>query len=173
VNDEHAAAISATAGRPIAAGDVELWVEQRGAGPDVLLLAGLSDPAEAWSFQLDGLADRYRLTAFDNRGAGRSPLPPAGFTVRDMADARDLAPAAMLACSHDIHNRGPMVDQTQHFSGPDARRGGRRHLLTPAPPRRGSTSPTTPASQTRPAAAPARLLPRHHSPPPRPPLRRA
>src|SRR5215213_9484675 len=80
------AAISNTTGGPIVAGDVELWVEQRGAGPDVLLLAGLSDPAEAWSFQLDGLADRYRLTAFDNRGAGRSPLPPEGFTVSDMAD---------------------------------------------------------------------------------------
>jgi pimeloyl-ACP methyl ester carboxylesterase len=52
----------------------------------VLLIAGLSDPAEAWTFQLDGLADRYRLTAFDNRGAGRSPLPPEGFTVADMAD---------------------------------------------------------------------------------------
>ena len=71
---------------PIAAGDVELWVEQRGAGPDVLLIAGLSDPAEAWTVQLDGLADRYRLIAFDNRGAGRSPLPPDNFTVGDMAD---------------------------------------------------------------------------------------
>src|SRR5215213_2478457 len=62
------AAISNTTGGPIVAGDVELWVEQRGAGPDVLLLAGLSDPAEAWTFQLDGLSDRYRLTAFDSRG---------------------------------------------------------------------------------------------------------
>jgi pimeloyl-ACP methyl ester carboxylesterase len=71
---------------PIKAGDVELWVERRGAGPDVLLIAGLSDPAEAWQPQLDGLSDRYRLTAFDNRGAGRSPLPPEGFTVPGMAD---------------------------------------------------------------------------------------
>ncbi len=61
---------------PIKAGDVELWVEQRGSGPDVLLIAGLSDPAEAWQPQLDGLSDRYRITAFDNRGSGRSPLPP-------------------------------------------------------------------------------------------------
>lgn len=37
-------------------------------------------------FQLEGLADRYHLTAFDNRGAGRSPLPREGITVRDMAD---------------------------------------------------------------------------------------
>jgi pimeloyl-ACP methyl ester carboxylesterase len=71
---------------PVSIGDTELWVEQRGTGPDVLLIAGLSDPAEAWTFQLEGLSDQYRLTAFDNRGAGRSPMPPEGFTVQDMAD---------------------------------------------------------------------------------------
>lgn len=67
-------------------GDVDLWVERRGDGPDVLLIAGLSDPAEAWQFQLEGLADRYRLTAFDNRGAGRTPLPGGPLSVESMAD---------------------------------------------------------------------------------------
>jgi pimeloyl-ACP methyl ester carboxylesterase len=65
---------------------VGLWVERRGHGPDVLLIAGLGDPAEAWQPQLDGLADRYRLTAFDNRGAGRTPLPEEPLTVPRMAD---------------------------------------------------------------------------------------
>jgi pimeloyl-ACP methyl ester carboxylesterase len=65
-----------------------LYVERRGHGPEVLLIAGLGDPAEAWTAQLDGLADRWRLTAFDNRGVGRSPLPPEGepFDVAAMAD---------------------------------------------------------------------------------------
>jgi pimeloyl-ACP methyl ester carboxylesterase len=80
-------------------GDAELWVEQRGDGPDVLLLAGLSDPAEAWTFQLDALAERYRVTAFDNRGAGRSPLPPDGFTVTGFADD-----AAALVRALDIEH---------------------------------------------------------------------
>ncbi len=71
---------------PVDTGDGELWVERRGEGPDVLLIAGLSDPAEAWQFQLDGLADRYRLTAFDNRGAGRTPLPEGPLSVELMAD---------------------------------------------------------------------------------------
>ncbi len=53
-------------------GGAELWFEQRGSGPDVFLIAGLSDPVEAWELQLAGLSDRYRVTAFDNRGAGRS-----------------------------------------------------------------------------------------------------
>ena len=64
----------------------ELWIEQRGEGSDVLLIAGLGDPAEAWQFQLDGLADHYRLTAFDNRGAGRTPLGDDPLTVAGMAD---------------------------------------------------------------------------------------
>lgn len=65
---------------------VDLWFEQRGEGPDVLLIAGLTDPAEAWAAQLAGLSDRYRVTAFDNRGSGRSPMIPEGFTVADTAD---------------------------------------------------------------------------------------
>ena len=56
-----------------ARGELDLWFERRGDGPDVLLIAGLGDPAEAWQLQLDGLADRYRVTAFDNRGVGRTP----------------------------------------------------------------------------------------------------
>lgn len=68
------------------AADVDLWFEQRGNGPDVLLIAGLTDPAEAWEAQLAGLSDRYRVTAFDNRGSGRSAMIPEGFTVADTAD---------------------------------------------------------------------------------------
>ena len=72
----------------VPAGDRALWVETRGAGPDVLLLGGLTDPVESWSFQLDALADRYRLIAFDNPGAGRSALPAEGkpFDVTTLAD---------------------------------------------------------------------------------------
>ncbi|WP_034241060.1 alpha/beta fold hydrolase, partial [Saccharomonospora iraqiensis] len=73
-------------GELIDVGRVELWTERRGQGPDVLLLAGLGDPAEAWGAQLDGLADRYRLTAFDNRGAGRTGLPEGPLSVPVLAD---------------------------------------------------------------------------------------
>ena len=73
-------------GEQIEAGDAELWVERHGHGPDILLIAGLGDPAEAWQPQLDGLADRYRLTAFDNRGAGRTPLPAGPLSAAGMAD---------------------------------------------------------------------------------------
>jgi pimeloyl-ACP methyl ester carboxylesterase len=73
-------------GEAIDTGHIELWTERRGQGPDVLLIAGLGDPAEAWQPQLDGLADRYLLTAFDNRGVGRTPLPEGRLSATTIAD---------------------------------------------------------------------------------------
>jgi len=73
-------------GNHVRAGDLDIWVEQVGRGPDVLLVGGLGDTVESWQFQLDGLADRYRLTAFDNRGAGRTALPPGPVTMAQIAD---------------------------------------------------------------------------------------
>jgi pimeloyl-ACP methyl ester carboxylesterase len=88
-------------GERIRVGDVELWVERRGEGPDVLLIAGLGDPAEAWQPQLDGLSDRYSVIAFDNRGAGRSPLPEGRLSAATMADdAGELLRALEIPSAH-------------------------------------------------------------------------
>jgi pimeloyl-ACP methyl ester carboxylesterase len=73
-------------GRYVKAGELEIWTEQAGEGPDVLLIGGLGDTVESWQFQLDGLAERYRMTAFDNRGAGRTAMPEGQPTVEAMAD---------------------------------------------------------------------------------------
>jgi pimeloyl-ACP methyl ester carboxylesterase len=73
-------------GEHVRAGDLDVWVEQVGQGPDVLLIGGLGDTVESWQFQLDGLADRYRMTAFDNRGAGRTAMPDGPVSVEAMAD---------------------------------------------------------------------------------------
>jgi pimeloyl-ACP methyl ester carboxylesterase len=78
--------ITTNAPRFVTANELEIYVEQVGQGPDVLLIGGLGDTVESWQFQLDGLADRYRLTAFDNRGAGRTPMPETPVTVEGMAD---------------------------------------------------------------------------------------
>jgi pimeloyl-ACP methyl ester carboxylesterase len=73
-------------GQHIPSGELDIWVEQVGTGPDVLLIGGLGDTVESWQFQLDGLADRYRLIAFDNRGAGRTVMPEDPVSVEVMAD---------------------------------------------------------------------------------------
>src|SRR3712207_2925474 len=73
-------------GSYIHAHDLDIWTERVGAGPDVLLIGGLGDTIESWQFQLDGLADRYRMIAFDNRGAGRTRMLGGPATVEAMAD---------------------------------------------------------------------------------------
>jgi pimeloyl-ACP methyl ester carboxylesterase len=78
--------ITTNAPRFVTANDLEIYVERVGQGAEVLLIGGLGDTVESWQFQLDGLADRYRLTAFDNRGAGRTPMPETPVTVQGMAD---------------------------------------------------------------------------------------
>ncbi len=67
----------------------------------MLLIGGLGDTVESWQFQLDGLADRYRLTAFDNRGAGRTPMPEGPLSVEAMADdAAAVLRGLDIPCAH-------------------------------------------------------------------------
>lgn len=80
------------------ANGIDIHVQQVGDGPDVLLIGGLGDTVEAWQFQLEGLAHRYRLTAFDNRGAGRTAMPEGPVSVEAMADD-----AAGVLRALDIH----------------------------------------------------------------------
>jgi pimeloyl-ACP methyl ester carboxylesterase len=102
-------------------GALDIWVERRGQGPDVLLIAGLGDPAEAWQYQLDGLADRYRLTAFDNRGMGRTPLPDGPLTVTTMADdAAELLRALEVPAAHVAgFSGGSMIAQELALRHPE------------------------------------------------------
>jgi pimeloyl-ACP methyl ester carboxylesterase len=88
-------------GEHVRAGDLDIWTEQVGEGPDVLLIGGLGDTVESWQFQLDGLADRYRLTAFDNRGAGRTAMPAGPVSVVTMAeDAAAVLRALDIPSAH-------------------------------------------------------------------------
>jgi pimeloyl-ACP methyl ester carboxylesterase len=64
---------------------IELFYEQEGNGPDVLLIAGLADEGACWVDQVAGLRDAYRLTTFDNRGVGRSGAPPGPYRIADFA----------------------------------------------------------------------------------------
>jgi pimeloyl-ACP methyl ester carboxylesterase len=88
-------------GEHVRAGDLDIWTEQVGQGPDVLLIGGLGDTVESWQFQLDGLRDRYRMTAFDNRGAGRTAMPDGPATVEAMADdAAAILDALAIRSAH-------------------------------------------------------------------------
>jgi pimeloyl-ACP methyl ester carboxylesterase len=94
-------------GHSITANGLEIYVEQAGQGPDVLLIGGLGDTVESWQFQLDGLADRYRLTAFDNRGAGRTAMPegPVSDAAVRSSYGSNHARLARIKAAYDPANR--------------------------------------------------------------------
>ena len=108
-------------GRHIRAGGLDIWTEQVGDGPDVLLIGGAGDTIESWQFQLDGLADRYRLTAFDNRGAGRTAMPDGPVTVEMMADdAAGVLDALGITSTHVAgFSGGSIVAQGLALRRPD------------------------------------------------------
>jgi pimeloyl-ACP methyl ester carboxylesterase len=108
-------------GEAINTGDTELWTERRGHGPDVLLIAGLGDPAEAWQPQLDGLSDRYLLTAFDNRGVGRTPLPEGRLSPTTMADdAAALLRTLEVPSAHVVgYSMGSAIAQEMALRHPE------------------------------------------------------
>lgn len=57
-----------------------------GAGPDLVLLHGLSGDLAFWHpTVISGLASRWRVTLLDLRGHGRSGRPATGYTTRDLA----------------------------------------------------------------------------------------
>ena len=61
-------------GEPINANGNEIWTERRGQGATSCSSRGSATPPRRGS-QLDGLSERYLLTAFDNRGAGARRCP--------------------------------------------------------------------------------------------------
>jgi len=68
----------------------------------VLLVNGVGDDLEGWMMQVAPLvAAGLRVIAFDNRGVGRSSMPPGPYSSREMAaDTKALADALGLTTFH-------------------------------------------------------------------------
>lgn len=65
---------------------IDLHYEDEGSGPPVLLIPGLGGHSGIWVLQRKALSPQYRVLSLDNRGAGRSDVPPGPYTVRQMAE---------------------------------------------------------------------------------------
>lgn len=87
-------------------GDIELAVFECGdpAGPPILLVHGWPDTHALWYRVAELLSPRYRVIAFDNRGAGGSTVPRAGAAYRIEELAADIrAVAAAVAPGERVH----------------------------------------------------------------------
>ncbi len=75
---------------------LNLYYQQKGQGPDVMLIHGVTGNMAIWPLinLIDALAAEFRVTYFDLRGHGYSDTPPSGYTSADIAtDLRDLQDA--------------------------------------------------------------------------------
>ncbi len=80
---------------------ISIYWDEQGAGEPVLLIMGLTYPSDMWHRSRPVLAARFRTIALDNRGIGRSDVPPGPYPIAVMAsDAAAVLDAAGLESAH-------------------------------------------------------------------------
>lgn len=81
--------------------DAQIYWDAQGEGPPLLLIMGLGFPSDMWYRTRPRLAKSYRTIALDNRGVGRSNLPPGPYPIGLMAsDAAAVLDAAGFESAH-------------------------------------------------------------------------
>jgi 3-oxoadipate enol-lactonase len=80
---------------------VKIYWDEQGSGEPLLLIMGLGYPSDAWYRTRPVLAEKYRTIAFDNRGVGRTDMPPGPYPISVMAsDAAAVLDAAGVEKAH-------------------------------------------------------------------------
>jgi 3-oxoadipate enol-lactonase len=100
---------------------VRIAWEERGEGDAVLLIQGLGYGRWGWDPVLPGLAERYRVLTFDNRGIGESDKPEGPYTARMLAgDALQVLDEAGVSRAHVVGaSLGGMVAQEVAVAAPE------------------------------------------------------
>lgn len=63
----------------------DIFYEQRGNGPALILIPGFASGAWSWNWQLDELSRRFNVVAFDPPGIAASSIPDAPLTILSLA----------------------------------------------------------------------------------------
>jgi 3-oxoadipate enol-lactonase len=97
----------------VKSGGANIFWTEAGSGPPILLIMGLSFTHEMWARLLPALTPQYRVLMFDNRGMGRSSVPPGPYSMAQMArDAVAVQNAAGVDSSHVVGaSMGGMIAQ--------------------------------------------------------------
>lgn len=92
---------------------VKIYWESQGTGDPLLLIMGLGYTMDMWFRTEPVLSQRYRTIMFDNRGVGRSDVPPGPYPIATMAaDAAAVMDAAGVARAHVVGvSMGGMIAQ--------------------------------------------------------------
>lgn len=88
----------------------ELYWEQMGAGPALVLGAGLGGAASWWEPNRSALAERFTVVTFDQRGTGRSSRVPVVSIGQMAADLIAVLDAAGIEAAHYLgHSTGGAI----------------------------------------------------------------
>lgn len=100
---------------------IELAYQQQGSGPDLVLITGVGYSSWFWHPLLDGLAEHFRVTIFDNRGTGESEKPAGPYTIELMAaDTAGLMAGLSIGPAFVLgHSLGGYVAQRLVASRPE------------------------------------------------------
>src|SRR3989442_10450040 len=66
--------------------DINMYYEIHGDGEPLVLIVGLATDISEWEGIIRWLAKKYKVLAFDNRGAGRTDKPDAHYSIEMMAN---------------------------------------------------------------------------------------
>lgn len=100
---------------------MKLAWERHGDGEPLLLIHGLGYARWGWEPVLPGLAERFDVVLFDNRGIGESDTPPGPYSAAEMAsDAIQVLDEAGVERAHVVGTSlGGMVAQELALGYPD------------------------------------------------------
>jgi len=99
----------------------KIYWDEQGSGEPILLIMGLGYPSDAWHRTRPTLAKQYRTITLDNRGVGRSDMPPGPYPIALMAgDALAVLDAAGVSSAHVYGiSMGGMIAQELTLQHPE------------------------------------------------------
>jgi 3-oxoadipate enol-lactonase len=98
-----------------------IFWDESGSGEPLLLIMGLGYSSEMWHRTLPVLSKHYRTIFFDNRGVGKSDVPPGPYSISQMAnDAAAVLDAAGIESARVFGiSMGGMIAQELALSHPE------------------------------------------------------
>ena len=98
-----------------------MYYEEHGDGFPLLLINGLGSDHLEWLHQFPAFEARFRVVVFDNRGTGKTDVPPGPYTTAEMADdAASLLRALGTSRAHVLGvSLGGMIAQEVALRYPD------------------------------------------------------
>jgi aminoacrylate hydrolase len=102
-------------------GDADLYYEEAGQGPPLMLVPGLGGQGAFWISQVPVFSRHFRTVIHDHRGTGRSTHSRITYSVEQMADdTLRLMDALKIDAAHLVgHSTGGAIGQVLALDHPD------------------------------------------------------